>query len=203
MESVQCKNTWEKIKKYSLIVLIVLTSIALIYTVLRYQNGHNKVIIEDTIEEKIEKIVELATVKYNYTDVVNFRDSLKIVGVDLPFAEKGFVIKYSGYLKAGVNLETIEADIKNEDTVEISMNKAIILENVINEEDVVFFNERDGLFNKLNFKELYAVLVGQKEKVKKEALDSGLLLEAENNAKEILISLLKEMKFKNIIIKFK
>lgn len=203
MESVQRKNIWEKIKKYSLIVLIVLTSIALIYTVLRYQNGHNKVIIEDTIEEKIEKIVELATVKYNYTDVVNFRDSLKIVGVDLPFTEKSFVIKYSGYLKAGVNLETIEADIKNEDTIEIRMNKASILENVINEEDVVFFNERDGLFNKLNFKELYSVLVGQKEKVKKEALDSGLLLEAENNTKEILISLLKEMKFKNIIIKFK
>lgn len=203
MEDVKRKNILEKIKKYSVIILIFLISITLIYAILRYRSGHNKEIITDTIKEKVENIVELSTVKYNYTDVVKFKDSLKISGVDLPFTEKSFIIKYSGYLKAGVNLSTIEVRVKNEDTVEISMDKSVVLENVINEEDIVFFDERDSVFNKLNFKDLYAVLLGQKEKVKEEALDRGLLLEAEDNAEEILISLLKEMKYKNIIIKFR
>lgn len=203
MESVKRKEISEKIKKYSVIILIILILIASIYTALRYRSGHNKEIITDTIKEKVENIVELSTVKYNYTDVVNFNDSLTIGQMDLPFTKKSFILKYSGYLKAGVNLETIEIEVKNENTVEITMDKSKVLENVINEEDVVFFDERDGLFNKLSYKDLYAVLVGQKEKVKKEALDRGLLLEAENNAEEILISLLQEMDFKNIIIKFK
>lgn len=203
MESVKRKEIWGKIKKYSVIILIILILIASIYTALRYRSGHNKEIITDTIKEKVENIVELSTVKYNYTDVVNFNDSLTIGQMDLPFTKKSFILKYSGYLKAGVNLETIEVEVKNENTVEITMDKSKVLENVINEEDVVFFDERDGLFNKLSYKDLYAVLVGQKEKVKKEALDRGLLLEAENNAEEILISLLQEMDFKNIIIKFK
>lgn len=203
MESVKRKEIWEKIKKYSVIILITLILIALIYTALRYKSGHNKEIITDTIKEKVENIVELSTVKYNYTDVVNFNDSLTMGQIDLPFTKKSFILKYSGYLKAGVNLETIGVEVKNENTIEITMDKSKVLENVINEEDVVFFDERDGLFNKLSYKDLYAVLVGQKEKVKKEALDRGLLLEAENNAEEILISLLREMGFENIIIKFK
>lgn len=203
MESVKRKEIWEKIKKYSVIILITLVLIALIYTALRYKSGHNKEIITDTIKEKVENIVELSTVKYNYTDVVNFNDSLTMGQIDLPFTKKSFILKYSGYLKAGVNLETIGVEVKNENTIEITMDKSKVLENVINEEDVVFFDERDGLFNKLSYKDLYAVLVGQKEKVKKEALDRGLLLEAENNAEEILISLLREMGFENIIIKFK
>lgn len=203
METIKDKNIWIKIKKYSVIILIIIIALGLIYAGFKYRSGHNKEIISETIKEKVENIVELSTVKYNYTDVVNFNDSLKIGEMNLPFTKKSFIIKYSGYLKAGINLETLDVKVRDDKTVEVSMNKAAVLENVINEEDVVFFDERDGFFNKLNYKDLYTLLVGQKEKVRKEALSRGLLLEAENNAEEILISLLREMDFKNVIIKFK
>lgn len=203
MEKIKDKKMWSKVKKYSIIVVVFIFVIAIIYTGIKLKSGQNRQIISETIQEKVEKLVELASVRYNYTDVVDYKESLQLSGMDIPLTQKKFIIKYEGYLKAGVDLTSIEVDIKNEGTIEISMNKALVLDNVINEEDVTFFDERDGLFNKLSFKDLYAVLVGQKEKVEKDALDRGFLNQAEDNAEEILLSLLREMGYKNIIIKFK
>lgn len=203
MEKIKDKKMQSKVKKYSIIVVVFIFVIAIIYTGIKLKSGQNRQIISETIQEKVEKLVELASVRYNYTDVVDYKESLQLSGMDIPLTQKKFIIKYEGYLKAGVDLTSIEVDIKNEGTIEISMNKALVLDNVINEEDVTFFDERDGLFNKLSFKDLYAVLVGQKEKVEKDALDRGFLNQAEDNAEEILLSLLREMGYKNIIIKFK
>ncbi len=97
----------------------------------------------------------------------------------------------------------MELELKDKDTIQVVMDKAKILENVIIEEEVKFFDEKDGIFNKLNFKDLYEVLVGEKEKMKSEAINKGLLVEAENNAEEILLSLLEEMDFKNVIVRFR
>lgn len=194
---------WGKIKKYGIITLIVLVLIAGLILSLNIRQNNERQIISSTIEEKVSKIVELSTVKYNYTDVVSYRDSKELGGVKVPFTEKKFIVQYSGYIKAGVDLSTIEIDIKDEDTIHIDMDKAKILENTIIDEEVKFFDEKDGLFNKLSFKDLFGVLIGEKEKAKKQAIDRGLLNESQYNAEEILLSLLEEMKFKNIVIRFK
>ena len=54
-------------------------------------------------------------------------------------------------------------------------------ENVISEEDVYFYDERDSVFNKLSFKDLYSVLVEEKERMKEEVLGKGILNDAEKN----------------------
>ncbi len=134
---------------------------------------------------------------------MSYKDSKQINGLNIPLTEKSFIIKYSGYLKAGIDLSSMELELKDKDTIQVVMDKAKILENVIIEEEVKFFDEKDGIFNKLNFKDLYEVLVGEKEKMKSEAINKGLLVEAENNAEEILLSLLEEMDFKNVIVRFR
>lgn len=195
--------TWEKIKRYGIIILALIVVIGGIIFFYNVRDNNRMEIISSTIEEKVSKIVELSTVKYNYTDIVTYKNSKDLSGIQIPFTEKRFIVQYSGYIKAGVDLSTIEIDVKNEKTIHIEMEKAKVLENVIIEEEVKFFDEKDGFFNKLNFEDLYGVLIGEKEKAKNDAINRGLLNEAQDNAEEILLSLLDEMDFENVVIRFK
>lgn len=187
-------------------IIIILVTILLIVSGLVYLKASSKrktEIISTNIEEKVSRIVELSTIKFNYTDVISYKDSVQLQGLNIPFTGKSFIIKYSGYIKAGVDLQSMDFNIVDNNTIDIKMDKAKILENIISEEDVVFFDEKDGLFNKLSFKDLYKVLIGEKEKAKEEAIERGLLIDAENNVREILISLLEGMGYRNVNIKFK
>lgn len=160
-------------------------------------------LLSSRIEEKVVRLVELSTVKYNYTNVVEYEDKLQLSGINLPFTNKRFILKYSGYIKAGIDLSTIEINLKDKDTVEIKMDKAKVIENVIPEEEVYFFDEKDSIFNKLSFKDLYVVLIEEKEKMKEEVTQKGILNDAEKNGTEIITSLLEGMGFEDIKIRFR
>lgn len=160
-------------------------------------------LLSNTIEEELAKIVELSAVKYNYTNVVSFKDSKKISNLNIPFTSKSFLIKYSGYIKAGVDLDSVEIDIKDTKKAKIYLDKPKILDNVINEEDVYIYDEKSSVFNKLSFEDLYQVLIEEKEKVADEVIEKGLLNDAERNVKNILDSLFKSLGFESIDIEFK
>lgn len=189
-------------KKLALVLIIVITIVAITgYTKISISRKTN--LLSNRIEEKVVRLMELSTVKYNYTNVVEYEDKMKVNGINIPFTNKKFILKYSGYIKAGVDLKTIEVKLKDKDTIEITMDKAVIFENVISEEDVYFFDEKDTIFNKLSFKDLYVVLIEEKEKMKDEILGKGILNDAEKNGEEIIKSLLEGMGFSNITIKFR
>jgi len=160
-------------------------------------------LLSNKVEENILRLVELSTVKYNYTNIVEYEDKIELSGISIPFTNKKFILKYSGYIKAGIELDSIEVNLKDKETIEIKMDKAKIFENVIPEEEVYFYDERDSVFNKLSFKDLYVVLIQEKEKMKDEVIDKGILNDAEKNGKEIITSLLEGMGFKKITIIFK
>lgn len=172
--------------------------------------GYNKISLErrtnllsNRIEEKVVRLAELSTVKYNYTNVVEYENTKQLNGINIPFTNKKFILKYSGYIKAGIDLSTIEVNLKDKTTVDIVMDKPQIMENVIPEEEVYFYDERDSIFNKLSFKDLYIVFIEEKEKMKTEVIDKGILNEAEKNGTEIITSLLEGMGFENIKISFR
>ena len=190
-------------KRYLLIALIVVVLVISLFSFTRIYKTHKLNILSENIEQKVSRIVELSTVRYNYTDIVSYNDNIQVNGLDIPFTNKSFLIKYSGYIKAGIDLESLQFNIIDSNNIKLTMSKAKVLENVIVEEEVEFFNEKDGLFNKLNFKDLYSVLIGEKEKTKAEAIKNGLLNEAEKNGEEIIRALLEEMGFEKIDIEYK
>lgn len=187
-------------------IIVFLSLAIIIVAALSYRKisiDRNTNLLSNTIEDQISNIVELSTVKYNYTNIVEYDDTLQFKNIKLPFANKKFIVKYDGYIKAGIDLDTVEINVKDRDNIDISMSKAKILENVISEEDVYFYNEKDSMFNKLNFEDLYTVLIEEKEKMKEEVTEKGILNDAEKNGEKIIVSLLDGMGFKNINIKFK
>lgn len=190
-------------KNKLIIILVIALIIVAGFSYNRMSIDRQTNLLSNTIEEQISNIVELSTVQYNYTNIVEYNDNLQFKNLNLPFTNKNFIVKYDGYIKAGIDLESVDIDVKDRDNIDISMNKAEILENVISEEDVYFYNEKDSVFNKLKFDDLYSVLVEEKQKMKEEITEKGILNDAEKNGEKIMVSLLRGMGFENISISFK
>lgn len=193
----------KSIKNPLLIGLIIIVMVLGFIGVRKLSVNRDVTLLSSNIEEKVSRLVELSTIKYNYTNIVEYDDKMQVNGMNIPFTNKKFILKYSGYIKAGIDLSTIDVKVKDKDSVDVKMDKAEIFENVISEEDVYFFDEKDSVFNKLSFKDLYSVLIDEKEKMKEEVIQKGILNDAEGNGKEIIYSLLEGMGFKYITIQYK
>lgn len=189
-------------KKLILSIVCILIVVGVFFFI---KNGRAKKVsmLSDTVEEEVSKIVELSTIKYNYTDVISYKNNKTFRGMNVPFTKKSFLIKYSGYIKAGIDLESVEVHVKDKDSIEIKLDKPKILDNVINEEDVYVYDEKESVFNKLKIEDLYDVLVKEKKKTEKEIVEKGFLNEAEKNGQDMLKPFLQNMGFEEIKIIFK
>ena len=106
------KSVFKPIKRKNklifLIILLCLTiSAIMIYSIINNFNN-DKVINSTIIAERLSKISELSTIKYNYSNIISLKNSKKFKDFSIPFTEKSFLIKYSGYIKAGVDLKDLD-----------------------------------------------------------------------------------------------
>lgn len=192
-----------KWKKYGIISLIIVGVILGLFLYSKFSTTREVTLLSNTIEEQISRILEVSTVKYNYTNVVTYKDNKKLNGLDIPFTNKSFIIKYSGYIKAGIDLNGIETDVMDTKSIKVVLNNPSIFDNVIVEEDIYIYDQRDSVFNKLSFTDLYDVLIEEKKSMEKEVIERGLLNDAKENTREILTSLFNTMGFENIEIVFR
>ena len=192
-----------RLKNYGILLAIIVGLLVVFSFKGNFTIRENRQVLSSNIEEKVSEILEISTVKYNYTDIVSFSESHQIGGLNIPLTQKRFIIRYSGYLKGGVDLSSLQVDIKEDNSLDIIMEKPKILENVIVEEEVEIFDEKSGLFNKLSFEDLYLVLIDEKNRIEEEAITRGLLVEAEDNARRIITRIVEEMGFEKINIRFR
>ena len=151
------------------------------------------------IMSKIVHIQELATIKYNYAGVIGYKDAMKLFKLNVPLTEKYFLLKYNGYLKAGVDFNRIKVDV-HEDKVHVSMPRAKIFDVVIDENSVTVYNESENAFNPIKISDYNQALSSEKETMRKDAVSQGILKDANRQAELIVRSLLQEMGFKDVDI---
>jgi len=200
------KSTFKPIKlKNKFILLIMLISIT-ISTIMIYSTINNfkndKVITSTVIAERLSKISELSTMKYSYSNVLVLKNSKKFNELSIPFTEKSFIIKYSGYIKAGVNLKDLDV-VVNKEKVIITLKKAIILDHAINSDDLFVYDEKSSMFNKLSMQDMINEISNEKSKVEANLMKTGFLDQANANTKLLLQGILLDMGFENVIIVFK
>lgn len=154
------------------------------------------------IIERIEKICELSAVKYYYSNVVAYKDNKKLKDFDLPFTQKAFLIKYDGYIKAGIHGGTIDV-ISNEDkSIKLVVEKSKILDHVIDEKSIIVYDEKSSIFNGLSINDVFSQIVSEKTNIENKLIEKGFLNEADNNLKIFLEEMLKELGYEKIDILF-
>ncbi len=171
--------------------------LAVLLVISRVENPPQKRYDTTTVLNKIVQVKELATIRYNYSGVIGFEDSYKILNVKVPLTDKFFLLKYNGYVKAGVDFGNIKAEVYKE-TVHVSMPKAKVLDTVIDENSVKVYNESYNSFNPIKIADYNSALTKEKRTMQEDAVKQGILREAQNQSQLLIKSLLEEMGFKEI-----
>lgn len=183
-----------------ILLLIVILSTMLLLSSFTVKNNLEKNC--QSITEKLISVSELSTVKYNYSNVISIKDSLKFKDFTIPFTEKSFVLKYSGFITAGVDLSKAEVSITNNNLLVI-LPPSIILNHNINEEEIFIYDEKSSAFNKLNINDMLKEIVAEKEKTEKALIDDGFLEKVDSDTMKFLQGFLIELGYKKVEVKIK
>lgn len=188
-------------RKNKLIFLILIIGVIMIYSIIIKFNN-DKVTTSTVISQRLSKISELSTLRYNYSNIISLKDNKKLKDYSIPFTEKSFLIKYTGYIKAGVDLKDLDILVTNE-SITITLKKAKILDHVINSKDLFIYDEKSSMFNKLSMQDMINEISNEKVKVEADLVKTGFLDGANANTKLLLQGILSDMGFKNVTIIFK
>ena len=196
-----CNYIKQKNKIVFLIVLICSTILAIVIysTISNFKN--DKIIDTSIIAERLSKISEFSTIKYNYSNIISLKNSKTFKDFSIPFTEKSFLVKYSGYIKAGVDLKDLNV-VVNKESVTITLKRSKILDHVINNGDLFVYDEKSSMFNKLSMQDMINEISNEKYKVEADLIKTGFLDMANTNCKLLLQGILLDMGFKNITIIF-
>lgn len=145
----------------------------------------------EVIRSEINNIGELATTEYLFTDAAEFSDSKQIKSWNIPLTKKSFILKWSGVIKAGIELDkvTIEVD-ESEKKVHVSVPTAKILSYFVDGDSVEVLNEKDNIFNNISINDKVKFDSKTEEAIKNRAIENGLLEKAQKNAEDILSRLI-------------
>ena len=181
-------------------ILFLITTIILAVLLFQAKRTEKKSIYDSTtVLNKIVYVQELSLVKYNYAGVISFKDYMKIMDIQIPLTEKFFLLKYNGYIKAGVDFKNIKIKVEGKN-IYVQMPKARVLETVIDEKSIRVFDESMNAFNPLSINDYNKAITKEKVSMTRGAIEQGILTEADNQAHLVITSLLKEMNFEKITI---
>ena len=192
-----------RLRFYRILVFLLIALIAVYFFFFRKKFiGMSKEERVDNLKASIEDIGDLVTVEYNYTDILTYKDSLTLMDMKIPFTDKSYIIKYNGYIKAGVDLsKAVVKDIK-ETSVELDVPVATITDSVLDEKSMAILDQKNNIFNPLDLGDYQDTLKKELNARELKAKKDGLLERAQDNADKILRKLLQGLGFKDIKINF-
>ena len=182
-------------------IFFILTTILLTILLVSNNFSKDKKLGYDStaVLNRVVPIQELALIKFNYTGVIGYKDFLKVLKINVPLTEKSFLLKYNGYIKAGVDFENLKVEVSGKD-VYISLPKARILDTMIDEKSIRVYNESMNAFNPLTIADYNRAIMKEKDTMVNDAISQGILKEATKQAEIVLTSIMKDMGFENIKI---
>mgnify|MGYP002712144160 CR=1 FL=1 len=138
-------------------------------------------VTSETVEAALKEAKELTTLKYHYKNIASFENSQQFQGMKIPFTTKKFLYTYEGEIHAGVDLDEAKVRVNEEaKTINVSLPETKILSHDIDEDSVMVYDDKDSIFNHLELEDYSNFRKEEEAKVEKEAIDKGLLVEAED-----------------------
>ena len=130
------------------------------------------------ITEEIRNISELATVEYRYTNVGTLDSAKTFSFIDwkVPFSDKVAIVTMDGTIKAGTDLA-----------------QATVTCNELFEQSFKVYEEKDSVWNPITLDESNELRVQIKDKARINAINNGVLDEADTRAKQLIQKLIESM----------
>lgn len=134
-----------------------------------------------TVENQLQQISQLATIRYSYTNMGQFENSNEFYGIKLPFTTKRFIVAYDGTITAGVDLSQAKVTITDQ-KVTIALPAPQILSHEVDPNSLEVFDETTSIFNPITIEDYTGFQADQQGVMEEKAIQGGLLTQAKDQA---------------------
>lgn len=134
-----------------------------------------------TVENQLQQISQLATVRYSYTNMGQFEQSNDFYGIKLPFTTKRFIVAYDGTIIAGVDLTQAKVTVTDQ-KVTIALPAPQILSHQVDPNSLEVFDETTSIFNPITIEDYTGFQADQQGVMEEKAIQGGLLTQAKDQA---------------------
>lgn len=192
--------------KFLSICLIVVAILAFLlgkYTSAEEPKPPIKTIDVTILQSRLEKISELATVQYNYTDVSSHTKSEKIHGFKIPFSTSSILLRYDGVIKAGIDLHGARVDV-SDTVVTFILPRPKILSHSVDPSSIKILNQNNGLFSSIKIADFQSFCAAHQDSIEQVAISAGLLDRAQDDASdalELVSAPLRDMGY-HVVVRF-
>lgn len=102
------------------------------------------------IEEQIEKISDLTTLKYRRTDTAQFKEDKKKLfdKLEVPFTDKSLLVQYDAVVKFGTDLENMQVEV-DDNTIKVQLASCEVRDIYIVEDSWKYLDSKSYIFNPL------------------------------------------------------
>lgn len=143
----------------------------------------------------IQEISELATLSYNYRNVIIFQEQATIglfgAQLGIPGTARSLIAVYNGQMRLGIDVARVAIDV-SDTIITISLPNAEILNHTVDMDSIEVLNEDSGLFTSVVGIQEFADLVSEEMgTMEGQVLASPMLSEARTNAESIIRGLLE------------
>ena len=182
------------LKQGKLIVLGVVLAI-LCFAVGFFSGGKQEkppVLSSITVQNQLQQISQLATVRYSYTNMGQFENSNEFYGIKLPFTTKRFIVAYDGVITAGVDLSQAQGTVSDQ-KVTISLPAPQILSHEVDPNSLEVFDETTSIFNPITIEDYNGFQADQQGVMEDKAIQGGLLTQAKDQAQTAITGLISPL----------
>lgn len=148
------------------------------------------------VKEDIEDISELATVEYKYTNVgvLDEKKQFSFWAQDIPFTEKRALIVMDGTIKAGIDCKQVKVESDPDKmTVTVTLPKAEILSNELDENSLHVVADEQSIFNKLTQQDHNDLRKQIKARALENAKNSSVLQQADERVQLLIKDLIESI----------
>ena len=142
-------------------------------------------ITTDYITGKLDVASELTTAELNYTGLVTFQDG------SIPFlTKKGFTMKYTATVEAGIDFSKIEVDVSGK-TVKVTLPETEIQSVKVDPNSIDFYDESFALFNWKDNEDVSDASAKAESDIQSNADMEGLKKKSEEQTEKLIRGLLE------------
>lgn len=174
-------------------LLLVLSVVLNVLLLTRKKNpAARKKSVRSAILQGIQNVNELATVRERFQSIVSFSDGkqMPFLGFCLPGTTRKFIMRYAGVIVCGNDLSKLNISERFAvNRVRVVVPRSRILDIYADIQSFEVYDQQAGLFTSIRLEDQNREVTADLEEMRQNALKSGILSQADENARRILTSI--------------
>ena len=141
---------------------------------------------------KLQNVRELAMIRSNFQSVVDFTESKKVFGHDVPGTTRKFMLSYTGTVVCGCDLNKVNVgnSFFNRNHLQITLPQSRIFDIYPDLSTVKLHDQDTGIFaNDIKIEEQNREITADLQDVKQRLINEGILLKSNDNVQQLVRSI--------------